>query len=200
MTAPQIPPPYPLAWPPGRARTAPDRRERGRYTLRGFADAMGTVEKEVARWQKMSRNARIVDWQLTSYQAGRAQIHTDPGAAMWFTLAGNDVTGGASLMVLACDRFLELPQNVRALSLTMERLRLVDEIGAYSIVAAVEGAKALPPPQSDRAWRDVLGIGTNAPLLVAEAAYRTLAKAAGEGSPQLVELNLAIEAARRELR
>lgn len=90
----------------------------------------------------------------------------------------------------------------------MERLRLVDEIGAYSLVAAVEGAKALPPPSArnrsadgvavpDRPWYTILGVQPDAPLLVAEAAYRTLAKAAGEGSSVLVELNLAIEQARR---
>jgi hypothetical protein len=194
-----LPAPYPLAWPPGRARTPADRREKGRYSLRLFSQAMATIEAEVTRWQRVKRNARIVDWQLSSWHVGRAQAHADPGAALWFTLAGKDVTGDTALMVLACDRFEELPQNVRALSLTMERLRLVDEIGAYSLVAAVEGARALPPPERPFDWRKVLDIETRS-LAAAEAVYRALAREAGEGSDKLRDLNLAIDAARRELR
>jgi hypothetical protein len=193
-----LPAPYPLSWPSGRARTPAERREKGRYSLRLYSQAMATLETEVARWQRIKRNARIVDWQLTSQHVGRTQTPGDPGAALWFTLAGKDVTGGQSLMVLACDRFEELPQNVRALSLTMERLRLVDEIGAYSLVAAVEGAKALPPPLGP--WHDILGVAETAPLVVVEAAYRALAREAGEGSPRLRDLNDAIARARAALR
>jgi hypothetical protein len=196
VSASQLPAPYPLAWPPGRVRTPPDRREKGRYSLRLFSQAMATIEAEIARWQRPRRDARLVDWQLSSWHVGRSQLHADPGAALWFTLAGKDITGGASLMVLACDRFQELPQNVRALSLTMERLRLVDEVGAYTLVAAVEGAKALPPPADARGWHEILGVAESAPLVVAEAAYRALARAAGEGSPRLRDLNDAIARAR----
>lgn len=198
MAAAQLPAPYPLLWPSNRSRTPADHREKGRYSLALFSQAMATLEAEVARWQRLKRKARIVDWQLTSQHVGRAQNHADPGAALWFTLAGKEITGGQSLMVLACDRFQELPQNVRALSLTMERLRLVDEIGAYSLVAAVEGAKALPPPAGP--WHDILGVSETAPLVVADAAYRALAKEAGEGSPRLRDLNDAIARARAALR
>lgn len=200
MPAAQLPAPYPLAWPPGRARTPPGRREVARYSLRLFSQAMATVETEIARWQRPRRDARLIDWQLSSWHVGRSQLHDDPGAALWFTLAGKDITDGANLMVLACDRFQQLPQNVRALSLTMERLRLVDEIGAYSLVAAVEGAKALPPPIDARGWHEILGVAETAPLVVAEAAYRALAREAGEGSPRLRDLNDAIARARAALR
>jgi hypothetical protein len=199
MPTAQLPAPYPLTWPPGRVRTPPDRREKGRYSLRLFSQAMTTLETEVARWQRARRNARLVDWQLSSDHVGRSNSPADPGAALWFTLAGKDITGGQSLMVLACDRFAELAQNIRALSLTMERLRLVDEIGAYSLVAAVEGAKALPPPERPIDWREVLGLGAGATLTVANTVYRALAKDAGEGSERLRDLNAAIEAARKEL-
>ena len=115
-------------------------------------------------------------------------------------------------MVLACDKFRRLAQNIRAIALTMERLRLVDEIGAYSLVAAVEGARALPPPDratasliddGGRPWHEVLQVMPNAPLAIAEAAYRALARTAhadaGGNDQMMTRLNAAIEAARKEL-
>jgi len=204
MQALTLPAPFPLAWPPGRPRIPSRERLPDRYGANTVPQALASAEAEVKRWRAPTRSARIISWELSSDYLGRAKPD-DPGAALWFTLGGKDITSGASLMVLACDRFKSLPQNIRALSLTMERLRLVDEVGAYSLIAAVEGARALPPPGAavavpDRPWREVLGIAGEAPLLIAEAAYRALARKAGEGSPKLTELNLAIEAARRELR
>jgi hypothetical protein len=197
-----VPAPYPLAWPDTKPRTPLQRREAERYAVRSFADAIAGIEAEVRRWAKGS--ARIINWELTSNISGRArQDPDDPGAAFWFELAAGDATIGADLCVLACDRFQRVAQNIRAISLTLERLRLVDELGSYSLVAAVSGAKALPPPASaarERAWYLVLAVAPAAPLAVAEASYRALAKAAGEGSPRLVELNRAIAEARKELK
>ena len=200
-----LPAPYPLAWPPGRARVPRHAREPDRYKVTSVAAAIVSIENEVKRWRSAERDARITAWELTTDMAARG-MPEDPAAALWFDLAGKDITGGQQLMVLACDRFRRLEQNIRAISLTMERLRLVDEIGAYSLVAAVEGARALPPPSRVRGeavavpgqpWHEVLGVVPDAPLLVAEAAYRALAKEQGEGGNHLVELNLAIEKARR---
>jgi len=201
-----LPAPYPIAWPPGRPRIAPGERLDGRYNPYTVAQAVETIEAEVKRWQRRTQRTQLTSWELTTNLSARMRNEPDdPGAALWFTLATGDITRGQSLMVLACDRFKKLPQNIRAISLTMERLRLVDEVGAYSLVAAVEGARALPPPRDavavpDRPWWEILGVAADSPLLVVEAAYRALARKAGEGSPKLVELNLAIQAARRELR
>lgn len=76
---------------------------------------------------------------------------------------------------------------------------MAHEIGAYTLEAAVQGAKALPPPEEQINWREILGLGPSATLVAAHAVYRALAKEAGEGSPKLKRLNLAIEAARQEL-
>lgn len=192
-----VPAPYPLSWPPTKPRTPAHQREKGHYSLRTMTQAMGTVEVEVQRWQKRDRPERIIDWEITTNHVGRSRDPEDPGAALWFTLGGKAITGPASLMVLACDRFQELPQNVRALSLTMERLRLVADVGAYSLVAAVEGARALPPPERPVDWRAVLGLGPGANVEIANAVYRTLVKGADEA--RLRELNAAIEVARKEL-
>lgn len=151
-----LPPPYPLAWPDGRARV--QHREQGRYNVKTVPEAIGLLERELLRWSGRDRDTRIIGWELTTDQTVRSQP-ADPGASLWFMLGGKDITGEASLMVIACDKFRALAQNIRAICLTMERLRLVDEVGAYSLVAAVEGARALPPPDKMtplRPWHEVL--------------------------------------------
>jgi len=198
MNALALPTPYPLHWPAGRARTPAHKRERARYEVRTVSGAIGGIETEAARWRRSNR--RITNWELTTNISGRMQTPQDPGAAFWFTLATGDATVGQDLMVLACDRFERVEQNIRAISLTMERLRLVDEIGAYSLAAAVEGAKALPPPVVERPWHEVLHVSLTAPLYIAEAAYRGAALKAGEGSPEIKELNRAIAEARQVLK
>lgn len=195
-----IPAPYPLAWPPHRARTPAHNREGKRYEVAGLVEAIGTVDREVERWRKRGAGGeRIVNYEITTNHIGRGAAPADPGAALWFTIAGGPITGPAELRVLACDKFRDLPQNVRALSLTMERLRHVAEVGAYTLIAAVEGAKMLPPPERPIDWRAVLGLGETATLIAANATYRALALEAGEGSDRLKELNAAIAAARKEL-
>lgn len=202
QTSLNLPPPYPLAWPEGRPRTPDQKRVKGSYTAHTYTAAAMTVEREIVRWQQVGRRERIVDWQLTALHMGRTRTdNIEPGASLWFVLGGEKITAGANLMVLACDRYTELPQNVRALSLTMERLRLVAEVGAYSLVAAVEGARALPPPERKIDWRATFGLAAGAPvsLRTVQAVYRAMAIEAGEGSDQLITLNAAIEAARKEL-
>lgn len=205
----ELPQPYPLCWPAERPRAPKERREPDRYQAKSVIGAVTLLDVEIKRWRAPERPARIIAHELTSDPAPRGREDpSDPGAALWFTLGGKEITGRAGLMVLACDKFRRLAQNIRAIGLTMERLRLVDEIGAYSLVAAVEGARALPPPAGwgapgGRHWREELQVMTNASLAVAEAAYRALARGAAgppPNEPLLVRLNLAIEAARAELR
>lgn len=204
----ELPQPYPLAWPAGRPRTPPKEREPDRYQAKTVSGAVTLLDVEIKRWRAPERAARIVMHELTSDPAPRGRDDpADPGAALWFTLGGKDITARAGLMVLACDKFRRLAQNIRAIGLTMERLRLVDEIGAYSLVAAVEGARALPPPagwkgsadQDSQPWHLTLQVMPGASLAIAEAAYRALARTAADDAA-LVRLNLAIEAARAELR
>jgi len=83
----------------------------------------------------------------------------------------------------------------------MQRLRLVDEIGAYSFVQAVQGALALPAPKPIVPWWQVLQVNRDAPVSLVNAAYRALAKElheSGGGDDQLRALNEAVSAARIE--
>ena len=67
---------------------------------------------------------------------------------------------------------------------------------------AAEGARlALPPPEKPIDWRTELGLAADCnDLDVAETVWKRKALRAGEGSPDLKGLNLAIAAARSELR
>lgn len=174
-----LPQPYPLAWPAGRPRIAAANREADRYAAKRVADALDLLDVEIRRWRAPERAARIVAHELTGDPPLRGREDpADPAAALWFRLGGRDLAlGSHGIMVLACDRFRRLAQNIRAIGLTSED----------------DGAP----------WRDVLGVMPTAPLAVAEAAYRALAKSThadiGGSDARMRRLNLAIAAARKEL-
>jgi hypothetical protein len=114
------PQPYPLSWPPGRARVAAAECEPDRYQAKSVKGALQTLELEIKRWRAPDRTARIVTYELTTDPAPRGRDEpADPGAALWFRLAGTDITAGQHrLMVLPCDKFRHLPQNIGAIALT----------------------------------------------------------------------------------
>jgi hypothetical protein len=100
------------------------------------------------------------------------------------------------IITIACDRFFALSQNIRAIDLTMQRLRLVDEVGAYSLIQTVEGARALPPPEPRRPWYQVLGVQPDASLQVVTAVFRSLVKDAVGNDLRVMQLKEALDAAR----
>jgi hypothetical protein len=175
-----------LCWPENKPRSA--QRTGSAFKSRAVDSEQRGIEAELERWRIrqfiISRNNQRI-------YAG------DPAAAVWWL----DRKG--VIRVLACDKYTKLADNMHAIRLTLEAMRALERWGAYTAEQAAEGARlALPAPVAvpDRPWREILGVAVGAPGVVAEAAYRVLAKNAGEGSPKLIELNLAIEAARRELR
>ena len=93
-----LPAPYPLAWPAGRPRTAPARRQANRYQVKTVHASVTYLEKEVFRWRAPERRARIVAHELTSDPAPRGREDpADPGAALWFTLGGRTSRAGATM-------------------------------------------------------------------------------------------------------
>lgn len=187
---------YPLCWPLDRKRTPPKVRGKSRYGVRSIDEAIGEVDQELRRW-------RIRDYVISSEVRPMTRREPeDPAVALWFKMpAGHDVAEGA-VMVFPADKFVTVRENLRAISLTMQRLRLVAEIGVYTLGQAMEGAKALPPPPN---WRQTLEIGRDATLQDANSAYKRLAlryhpdnNDTGSDA-KMAELNAAIEAARQEL-
>lgn len=84
--------------------------------------------------------------------------------------------------VLICNRFYYGAQNLRALWGILEALRLAAERGILEDLARAAMAM-LPAGKQKRPAHEVLGVMPNAPLEVAEAAYRTLAKKVHPDAP-----------------
>lgn len=132
----------------------------------------------------------------------------DPGVAVYFQLRGKP-------MVMARDAYDNVTHNLRSLGLAVEHLRGLERHGGSSMMErAFAGFTALPPPTGVRDtitvdWREELHMGgfdemdKVDQLAVAEARYRTRAKAAhpdnGGTADAMIRLNMAIGQARQEL-
>jgi len=188
---------FPLCWPETKPRAA---SRRPGYFQVAHAKAQADLERELQAW-------RVRRWVLSMAPRYRGTAG-DPGVALWFYMPSKTpIPTRADLRVLACDRHLLLEHNLRAIGLTLEALRAVDRYGAYSIEQAVEGAKALPPPPGADGidWRQVFGavqagLPNDDALAIVNARYRRLAADANNDQDELRRLNLAIEAARRDLK
>lgn len=148
------------------------------------------IDAEMRRWDAIGYVVSCVP----AYRRGS----TDPGVALWWSMRRRS---GADLRVLPCDQYRLAEANAHAIALTLDALRGCDRWGAYSREQAVEGARlALPGARNTppRPWHEVLGVNETTPLIVCDAAYRALAKERQADNAQMIELNLAIEAARRE--
>lgn len=154
-----------------------------------------SVRQELARW---SVREFIVSRNRTRTLSGSGDV----GVAVWW------VAKDKSLRVLACDRWATLGENMHAIVLTLDAMRGLERWGAYTAEQAAEGAKlALPPPAGSETidWRLVLAVTgmdalPKADLLdIANARYRRAAANASGDDAELRRLNLAIEAARKDL-
>lgn len=77
---------------------------------------------------------------------------------------------------LSCSRFQYYRENLRALYLILNALRLAQERGILRELARAAAALLGPGEPQKRPSHEILGIFPDAPLEVAEAAYRALAR------------------------
>jgi hypothetical protein len=127
--------------------------------------------------------------------AGRVNP-SDVGVACYFRLLRAD-------RVLACDCWQTVAENIAAIANHIDALRRIDRYGVGTIQQAFAGYDALPPPSADNrpAWRATLGFRPESRVTVDDINlnYRTLAKKDPTNEHRLLDLNLAREAALREL-
>lgn len=191
---------FPLAWPTGWPRTAPDARKNSIFgKLWTLATAIDSLQRQLdalgAEGALLSSNVPV---RLDGWPRGDARDPTDPGTALYFRLAGQP-------RVLAVDRWNAVLANVRALTLHVEALRGLDRWGVGTAQQAFAGyaqlAETAGPGDAPRAWHEVLGVAQTASLAVIEAAYRALSLSAhpdrGGSHAAMSELNLARDVARR---
>lgn len=208
--------PYPLQWPETAKRTPLGARERSRFGPKGrgevsvFAAAVD-VRREL---NLLGAGNSIITSMLPTRSDGLpyadgGRVQHDPGIAVWFELAGDE-------MVFACDRWATAGENLWAISLSINAMRGLERWGMADVVnRAFAGFKALPPgsagtmPAGPPPWREVLG-GAWPPdldkadqLAIAKARYRAaIAKShpdAGGSHELAASLNAAIAAAELEL-
>lgn len=186
---------YPLQWPDGWPRaTVRDGRSPFRLT---FEKALQELEWEMQRlgardvvlssWLELRRDGKP--------RADKARMTlADPGIAVYFTRKGRQ-------MVMARDAYRTVADNLISLFHAVCHLRGLERHGgAHMMERAFTGFVAL---DSKPHWHDVLGINAMAgpaiELNIVEQSYRNLAKRWHQDHDRMVELNLAIEQARKEL-
>lgn len=184
----------PLRWPEGMPRTkvpqasnffaSPDK------IRKEFENALRRLE---ARSIVVSSNMRVRQ-DGKPYASERGYLF-DAGAAVYFQL-------GDKPHCIACDRWLNVFDNLRAITLTMEALRGIERWGSTEMRdRSFQGFQALPPPAEP--WYIVLQVSETAPLEVVEASYKALSRKAhpdnGGSTDAMARLNRAIEQARAVL-
>lgn len=154
------------------------------------------------RTDKSSHQTRL-DLKRTFYKWGVSQWDAPSSAR----IGGQDATVRFVLRgeskVMTCSHFPSYEQNLRALYLAIEGLRLADQ--RHILEQYRQFFQALPPPNGAMPTQHdpyrVLNVTPSASLEVCEAAYRALSKAAhpdrGGDDRKMRELNAAIEAIRQ---
>lgn len=199
---------YPLAWPARQKRTDDWRRTRasfgsgkggeggGKKPLTLF-QARSRLEHELdllkARLPVLSTNVALR--QDGAPYSNRRQSN-DPGAAVYFQLRGKPI-------VLACDNYNRVEDNIAALAAHIEAMRMIERHGVGTVEQMFAGFTALPAPLSVNDWREALD--DPATLAEAEATYRAKAfeshpdKSTGS-HVAMSRLNAAIDEARRAMK
>lgn len=214
---------YPLSWPEGWPRTPAPKRQRAKfhstqqqYDAHGQATWRRTTDLTIAaarrrltdelgrlgaRYVTLSTNVEVT---RDGTPRSDRRPPDDPGVAVYFQM-------GEKPMVLACDKWDRVADNIAAIAGHVDAMRKQDRYGVGSTERAFAGYEALPPPRAssvEKPWREVLapipdGLGAADTLLLAEARYRAKAREAhpdAAGSTEaMIALNNAIARAREEL-
>lgn len=194
---------YPLSWPLGWKR-APYRwhprfgtRAQGLSVAEGLSrlslelDRLGVTEVVV------STNIRTKPNGLP-YSGDKKP--DDPGVAVYFKFKGKKT-------VMACDRWLEVGDNIGAIAKHIDALRGIDRWGVGSLEQAFRGYQQLEDFTRGVPWRRVLGFkdDQDVTLEMAESRFRELAKKhhpdiTGADDLQMAQIGEAIAEARKQLR
>jgi hypothetical protein len=161
-----------------------------------LVDAWERIAREcdalAARGPVLSSN---VELRLNGQPRAGQPEPADPAAALYFQLDGKPV-------VLACDRYTEVAQNVAAIAAHIEASRRIERYGVATMEQMFTGFLALPAPLAVNDWRAELGNPTT--LAAAEAVFRdrmrTAHPDAGGSHARAAALTEAIRLAREALR
>ncbi len=192
----------PLQWPFGRKRTDVYLRKPGKFTS-GTGDDRKNLSMDAAfrrleyELDRIGGKNPVVSSNLELRIDGRPRSDrsppADPGAALYFDLDGKS-------MVLACDRYSSVTQNLGAIAAHLEAVRAIERHGVGSTAEALSAYVALPAP---KAWWEILGVMPDATESQVTLAWRLKAEKAhpdrGGSHAAMAELNAARDAAKKEL-
>ena len=188
--------PFPLLWPPEQVRTPSYERKKKRWST-AHRLALSDLRDECTR-------VSIHDWEIsTGREPGTGKIH-DPGVVLWFMQRVGDAW---VMSYYASDSYRDSAENIKAIAMTIQRLRQIGDYGCYTVEKAMRGAAydALPPPEAPpRDCWEVLEISPTSPRVVVDAVYKALSKqrhpdSATGSTEAFQELQRAYEAAKAAL-
>jgi hypothetical protein len=206
---------YPLAWPMGRPR-ATFREATWRFgtVRRSRLDENNPLQRKKDKPVTLAEACERLTLELTRLGAKSPILSTnvelrvngrprsdrapprDPGAAAYFHLDGKPI-------VLACDSYTDVAQNIAAIAAHIDAMRRMERYGVATMTQMFTGFLALPAPLVVDDWRAELGDPKT--LAEAESAYRERMKQAhpdipGGSNAKAAALSAAIARAREELR
>lgn len=180
---------YPLQWPAGWPRTPDHERQRAHFGAKSssgygrqqvtLAAATRRVMDQIRLYTRAGHPWRIdpdlvvvsTMLQIRKFdglpRSGQRKPD-DPGVAVYFQLDGQPV-------VLACDKWDRIEDNLVAVAKTLEAMRGMERWGVSDFLQrAFQGFAALPGPDTTTHWSGVLGVAPDASLADVKAAYMTL--------------------------
>lgn len=195
---------FPLAWPSHKPRTSWTRRKVGKFSANEKpitrVSAMARLERELAA---LGASYPLVSSNLELRRDGQPHMGKpeprDPGVCVYFALKGKP-------FAMACDTFTRLEQNIAAIAAHINATRAIERYGVATAAETLQNFSSLPPPSTapqtapQRPWWIVFGVmREQADMDTVAALYRVKAKTAAANEHALLELNLAREAAIRDL-
>jgi hypothetical protein len=189
---------FPLCWPDGWARMT--RRAVSNYEATEFGKNRDLVLRSLLHLAPRRDIVLSTNVPLNSNGLPYAQTPQrldDPGVAVYWVRKDKP-------QVIACDRWVKVGENMRAIWYALESLRQLDRCGASQVIErAYAGFAALPAAHRKKTWREVLGFG-DGPVCFDEVQrrYRELATIHhpdhGGDTQTMTEINNAVAEARKE--
>lgn len=146
---------YPLQWPLGWPRTPLGNVRRSKFGTHWEPPAIGaTLDFLLDELKRLGARNEVISTNVRARLDGRPYANEsnpdDAGVAVYFTLKQRRV-------VLACDRWKYVAENLRAVAKHIEAMRGQERWGVGSIDQAFAGYAALPSKSQESLW-EMLGI------------------------------------------
>lgn len=171
-----------------------------------WSELIGDLDETARKWERLVRGSLEIDSSLPP-RSREKRYHDVFEREVRLRFRWYDPGTGRDREIRADVRAADRAEgNLRLVAVALEMLRLAEVRGVHRLLALCY-RQMYPPPEAP-APRQIpehyaaLFLSPGAPLAVAEAAYRTLAKAAhpdaGGSAETMARLNLAIERIRKD--